>query len=97
MKSLILLLKMTNTSQTIPYPQSVLCRPFTENFLSVKFEEIMLYLINKYGDRFELYLHSLISKKSPHSKVLESNIHSNLKLEEIAFMHMSIPVLSVIL
>lgn len=65
---------------------------FTENFLSVKFEEIMLYLINKYGDRFELYLHSLISKEvSPFKKVLESNIHSNLKLEEIAFLcHMSI-------
>jgi AraC-like DNA-binding protein len=43
----------------------------------------MLYLINKYGDRFELYLHSLISKKSPF-KGFESNIHSNLKLEEIA-------------
>jgi hypothetical protein len=56
----------------------------------------MLYLINKYGDRFELYLHSLISKKSPHSKVLESNIHSNLKLEEIAFLCI-ILVLSVIL
>jgi AraC-like DNA-binding protein len=66
--------------------------PFTENFLSVKFEEIMLYLINKYGDRFELYLHSLVSKEaSPFKKVLESNIHSNLKLEEIAFLcHMSI-------
>jgi AraC-like DNA-binding protein len=49
----------------------------------------MLYLINKYGDRFELYLHSLISKKSPHSKVLESNIHSNLKLEEISIMSIS--------
>jgi AraC-like DNA-binding protein len=66
--------------------------PFTENFLSVKFEEIMLYLINKYGDRFELYLHSLVSKEaSPFKKVVESNIHSNLKLEEIAFLcHMSI-------
>jgi AraC-like DNA-binding protein len=66
--------------------------PFTQNFLSVKFEEIMLYLINKYGDRFELYLHSLMSKEvSPFKKVLESNIHSNLKVEEIAFLcHMSI-------
>ncbi len=65
--------------------------PFTENFLSVKFEEIMLYLVNKYGDKFELYLHSLIAKEvSPFKKVLESNIHSNLKLEEIAFLcHMS--------
>ena len=58
-----------------------------ENLLSVKFEELMLYLINKYGDKFELYLHSLISKDiSPFKNVVESNVYSNLKLEEIAFL-----------
>jgi len=31
---------------------------FMENLLSVKFEEIMLYLVHKYGERFEGYLHS---------------------------------------
>lgn len=60
---------------------------FVENLLSVKFEEIMLYLLNKYGERFESYLYSLISKNlSPFKKVVESNVHSNLKLEEIAFL-----------
>ena len=60
---------------------------FIENLLSVKFEEIMLYLVHKYGRRFEGYLHSLVSKNtSPFKKIVESNVHSNLKLEEIAFL-----------
>lgn len=60
---------------------------FMENLLSVKFEEIMLYLMNKYGNKFELYLHSLISKEtSLFQNVIERNVNSNLKLEEIAFL-----------
>lgn len=65
---------------------------FMESLLSVKFEELMLYLIQKYGRKFELYLHSLIATdSSPFKKIVESKIHSNLKLEEIAFLcHMSL-------
>ncbi|MFT5821048.1 MAG: AraC-like DNA-binding protein [Crocinitomix sp.] len=65
---------------------------FMENLLSVKFEELMLYLVQKYGRKFELYLHSLIgNESSPFKKIVESQIHSNLKLEEIAFLcHMSL-------
>ena len=60
---------------------------FMENLLSVKFEELMLYLLQKYGKNFEIYLHSLIVKEtSPFKKIVESKIHSNLKLEEIAFL-----------
>lgn len=60
---------------------------FMENLLSVKFEELLLYLIQKYGRRFELYLQSLvILESSPFKKTVESKIHSNLKLEEIAFL-----------
>ncbi len=60
---------------------------FTDNLLSLKFEEIMLYLINKYGNKFEVYLHSLISKETSSFKnIIENNISSNLKLEEIAFL-----------
>jgi len=60
---------------------------FKTKMLEVKFEEIMLYLVNKYGDKFESYLHSLISKKqSSFNKIIESNVYSNLKLEEIAFL-----------
>ncbi len=60
---------------------------FKENLLSVKLEELMLYLLQKYGKNFELYLHSLVNKESSSfKKIVESKIHSNLKLEEIAFL-----------
>jgi AraC-like DNA-binding protein len=60
---------------------------YSDALLVLKFEEIMLYLLNKYGDEFEYYLHSLISNEvSPFKKIVESNVHSNLKLEEIAFL-----------
>lgn len=60
---------------------------FTEDLLSVKFEELMLYLLDKYGAAFEIYLKSLIVEEtSLFSKIIESNIYSNLKLEEIAFL-----------
>lgn len=60
---------------------------YSSALLSLKFEEIMLYMLNKYGDKFEIYLHSLISKEvSPFKNTVESNVHSNLKLEEIAFL-----------
>ncbi|MFK7980344.1 MAG: helix-turn-helix domain-containing protein [Saprospiraceae bacterium] len=65
---------------------------FKENLLSVKFEELMLYLINKYGIAFEKYLQSLISKeRSDFKNVIEKNVYSNLKVDEIAFLcHMSL-------
>ncbi|SFD26808.1 AraC-type DNA-binding protein [Algibacter lectus] len=60
---------------------------FSDALLALKFEEILLYLLNKYGDTFEYYLHSLISKHvSPFKNIVENNVHSNLKLEEIAFL-----------
>ncbi|TXE07958.1 helix-turn-helix transcriptional regulator [Gelidibacter salicanalis] len=65
---------------------------FSDALLLLKFEEIMLYLLNKYGSPFEHYLQSLISKElSPFKSIVDSNVHSNLKLEEIAFLcHMSL-------
>ncbi|NOU62213.1 helix-turn-helix domain-containing protein [Marinifilum caeruleilacunae] len=60
---------------------------YNENLLSIKFEEILLYLMGKYGEKFETYLYSLITKESsPFKKIIESNVFSNLKLEEIAFL-----------
>ena len=72
-----------NSLSTITQAPSV----FKQNLLTVKFEELLLYLINKYGNTFEFYLHSLIEREhSSFSKIIESKIHSNLKLEEIAFL-----------
>ena len=60
---------------------------FIDNLLSVKFEELMLYLINKYGSKFQWYLRSLISQEqSQFRKVVENNAYSNLKLDELAFL-----------
>ena len=58
-----------------------------ENLLSVKFEELLLYLIHKYGKSFEIYLQSLIiNETTPLKRMVENKVHSNLKLEEIAFL-----------
>lgn len=60
---------------------------FKANLLSVKFEELVLYLLDKYGNPFKSYLQSLIVKEtSPFKRIVESKINSNLKLEEIAFL-----------
>lgn len=77
-----------NSLSTISAASSV----FLENLLAVKFEELMLYLLQKYGRKFEIYLHSLISnEKSQFKRNVESHIYSNLKLGEIAFLcHMSL-------
>ncbi len=65
---------------------------FIENLLSAKFEELMLYLLNKYGKAFEKYLQSLISNEpSAFKTIIENNVYSNLKIDEIAFLcHMSL-------
>ncbi|AUC77667.1 helix-turn-helix domain-containing protein [Olleya sp. Bg11-27] len=60
---------------------------YSSALLSLKFDEIMLYLLDKYGNPFEYYLHALISKEiSPFNSTIESHINSNLKVEEIAFL-----------
>ncbi len=60
---------------------------FFENLLSVKYEELLIYLIGKYGKVFEAYLCSLISKKaSVFEETIEKNIYTSLTLEEISFL-----------
>lgn len=65
---------------------------FETKMLAIKFEELMLYLMNKYGIPFEKYLHSLVSQEASSFKsIIEKNVYSNLKMEEIAFLcHMSL-------
>lgn len=47
----------------------------------------MFYLLQEYSKKFENYLYSLvINESSPFKKIVESKIHSNLKLVEIAFL-----------
>jgi len=72
-----------NSLATISSAPSV----FMESLLSVKFEELLLYLLNKYGIDFQSYLYSLIAKKtSEFQKTIEKNIYTSLTLEEISFL-----------
>ncbi|WP_442265599.1 helix-turn-helix domain-containing protein [Tenacibaculum sp. ZS6-P6] len=60
---------------------------FTENLLTVKFEELLLYLQSKYKNDFNNYLLSLVHKEKTSFKYnIEQNIYSSLSLEEIAFL-----------
>lgn len=56
--------------------------------LQVKFEEIMLYLTEKYQAEFVDYLYSLLNQSHNISlrRVIESNVKTNLNLNEIAFL-----------
>lgn len=65
---------------------------FRKQLYALKFEELMLYLLQKYGDLFVVYLQSLIiSEVSPLKKVVERTVYHNLKLEELSFLcHMSL-------
>lgn len=72
-----------NSLSTIIHAPTV----FMNNLLSVKFEELMLYLINKYGEAFAIYLQSLIAgERSTFKNIVENNMYSNLKVDEIAFL-----------
>ena len=72
-----------NSLTTISSAPSV----FMESLLSVKFEELLLYLISKYGIVFESYLYSLVSENtSAFQKTIEKNTHTSLTLEEISFL-----------
>jgi AraC family transcriptional regulator, exoenzyme S synthesis regulatory protein ExsA len=56
--------------------------------LSIKFEEIMLYLSQKYGSTFISYIQSLAipDQHSPLKKIVEANIYTNLSITDIAFL-----------
>ena len=62
--------------------------PLSLQILRLKFEEIMLYLIDKYPDQFLNFLKSLLvdERKLSFKTIIEKNIFTNLSLEEIAFL-----------
>jgi AraC-like DNA-binding protein len=62
--------------------------PNSQNILRLKFEEIMLYLTDKYNDEFLAYLQSLLvdEKSLSFKTIMEKNICTHLNLEEIAFL-----------
>lgn len=55
--------------------------------LAVKFEELMLYLLQKYGESFGGFLASFaIEEPSNFRQNIESNMYEALSIEEIAFL-----------
>lgn len=63
-------------------------KTISQKILELKFEEIMLYLANKYGQPFFAYLNSLLTSERELSfkKVIEKNLYTNLNIEEVAFL-----------
>lgn len=64
-----------------------------EEVMIIKFEEIMLYLLHKYGSVFEQYIQALatIPKKTVFQQTVEAHAYADLTLEEVAFLcHMSL-------
>lgn len=63
-----------------------------DNLLAIKFEELLVYLLNKYDLAFQSFLLSLVhTEVSTLKSIVESNLYANLKLEELAFLcHMSL-------
>lgn len=59
----------------------------SDKLLSIKFDELMTYLIHKYGASFEDFLNSLVTLEvSSFRKSVEQKIYTSLSLEEIAFL-----------
>lgn len=59
----------------------------SNQLLSIKFDELITYLLDKYGVSFEDFLNSLITQEvSSFRKSVEQKIYSSLSLEEIAFL-----------
>lgn len=64
-----------------------------EGVMIIKFEEIMLYLLHKYGGGFVQYIQTLanIPKKTTFQQIVEAHAYADLTLEEVAFLcHMSL-------
>ena len=59
-----------------------------QNMLRLKFEEIVLYLAEKYKQGFLNYLRSLLvdERRLSFQTIIEKNVRTNLSLEEIAFL-----------
>ncbi len=74
---------ITSLKQSFDLKQTI-----AQKILELKFEEIMLYLADKYGQSFFGYLNSLLinERELSFKVVVEKNLFTNLNIEEIAFL-----------
>lgn len=64
-----------------------LSQTISQKILELKFEEIMLYLADKYGQSFFVYLHSLFNERElSFTMVIEKNLYTSLNIDEVAFL-----------
>jgi len=63
-------------------------QPISQKILELKFEEIMLYLADKYGQKFFVYLNSLLinERELSFKMVIEKNLYTSLNIDEVAFL-----------
>lgn len=53
----------------------------------IKFEELMMYLLQKYGSSFESFLLSIVTEEpSTFQQIIETNKYAPITMEEIAFL-----------
>ena len=62
--------------------------PVSQKILELKLEEIVLYLAEKYGNAFHLFLQTMLQANQGQSlkETVEANTYSNLSIEQIAFL-----------
>jgi AraC-like DNA-binding protein len=70
------------------YQNFALKNALHQHILSLRLEEILLYLIEKYKQPFVAYLKCLLADERELSfkSVIEKNIYSNLSVDEVAFL-----------
>lgn len=60
----------------------------SQKILELKLEEIVLYMAEKYGHSFRLFLQTMLQETQDLSikETVEANVYSNLSIEQIAFL-----------
>jgi AraC family transcriptional regulator, exoenzyme S synthesis regulatory protein ExsA len=69
-------------------PHFAMPAPVSQKILELKLEEIVLYMAEKYGSRFNRFLQTMLQENAGQSlkETVEANTYSNLSIEQIAFL-----------
>ena len=69
-------------------PHFSMAAPLSQKILELKLEEIVLYMAEKYGDKFNNFLPTMLQVNQSQSlkETVEANTYSNLSVAQIAFL-----------
>ena len=69
-------------------PHFSMAAPLSQKILELKLEEIVLYMAEKYGSSFNVFLQTMLQVNQSQSlkETVEANTYSNLSTEQIAFL-----------